>query len=104
MRWRSPFFLGALIGVVLIALTAVPSIVLGYTHRIPIGAGLGAGPLGPGLLLLVLSGLVWLGLSLAGRVNLRPDPLYVLRDRYVRGELKQEDYVRMRETLLDERR
>ena len=104
MRWRSPFFLGALIGLVLIVLTALPSIVLGYTNRIPIGARLGPGPLGPGLFLLALSGLAWLALTLAGRVNLRPDPLHVLQERYVRGELKQDDYLRMRDTLLDERR
>ena len=37
MRWRSPFLIGALIGFVLIVLMAIPTIVLGYTHRIPVG-------------------------------------------------------------------
>jgi uncharacterized membrane protein len=102
MRWRSPFLIGALVGVVLVVLVAVPALVMGYTDRVPPGARPGA--LGPLVGLLLLSGLVWLGLTAFQRVHLRPDPLYTLQDRYVRGEIKHEDYKRMRETLLDERR
>lgn len=52
--------------------------------------------------LLVIGGVVWLVVWLAGRTNLRSTsetPLEILKMRYARGEITREEYERMRQEL-----
>jgi uncharacterized membrane protein len=94
--------IGAIAGVAVAALLIVPGII-----RLLMRDG-GPGPfiVGPGFLfpLLFLAGLVWLVLWAVPRLSARDGALELLRERYARGELGEDDYARMMETLRHDRR
>ena len=100
-RWAglsAPFIIGAIGAIVLAALLIVPVFMRGFMRDGEPGPAIGAGP---GFLvpLLLLAGLVWLVLWAVPRLTGRDTALQLLRERYARGEVSEDDYARMLETL-----
>lgn len=55
--------------------------------------------IGVAVLAVTLLGAVWLARSMSSGHPYRSDPMHILQERYVRGEIDDEAYDRMRRTV-----
>jgi uncharacterized membrane protein len=106
--WRTgswlPFVLGMVGGFLLAGLLVAPSWLDRFVFRDDFGPGPMVG--GPGILfpLVVIAGLVLLAVWTVPRLAWHDSALDLVRERYARGEISDEDFARMMRTLNDVRR